>query len=301
MTAHPESDVTARVFIPGDEWVYFKLYCGAKTADQILAETLLPCCRELLATRAVARWFFIRYSDPKHHLRMRFHATGSQGVATVLARVHAAIKPHVTQDLVWKVQLDTYLREVERYGVSTMELGEELFFHDSEAVAACVCHLLDDETEPVRWRLALRMLDAFLGDFGFTPSEKLQLVTIYRDGFAREFNLNQGLKDQLDAKYRSERVAVERALQGDAPDDLTVFEPILQARSAAIKPLAADLLARRAVSSLDVPLPDLIGSYLHMTNNRLFRSKGRVHELVLYDFLQRVYKSAAARQKYAAS
>jgi len=42
-----------------------------------------------------------------------------------------------------------------------------------------------------------------------------------------------------------------------------------------------------------------MASYSHMMVNRLFKSKQRLHEMVLYDFLHRYYKSEIARQKYA--
>ena len=45
------------------------------------------------------------------------------------------------------------------------------------------------------------------------------------------------------------------------------------------------------------PLPDLAGSYLHMHANRFLRSAARAQELVLYDFLLRLKRSQAARQR----
>ena len=42
----------------------------------------------------------------------------------------------------------------------------------------------------------------------------------------------------------------------------------------------------------------LMGSYIHMLINRLFKSKQRLHEMVIYDFLFRYYKSEIAKKKY---
>ena len=44
---------------------------------------------------------------------------------------------------------------------------------------------------------------------------------------------------------------------------------------------------------------DYVRSIIHMTMNRLFRSKNRLYEMVIYDFLFRYYQSALARIKYA--
>lgn len=45
-------------------------------------------------------------------------------------------------------------------------------------------------------------------------------------------------------------------------------------------------------------LDNLLGSYTHMCLNRLFRSKNRLNELIVYDCLNRHYESMAAREKY---
>lgn len=46
-------------------------------------------------------------------------------------------------------------------------------------------------------------------------------------------------------------------------------------------------------------LNDLLSSYSHMMVNRLFKTKQRTHEMVLYDFLHRYYKAEIARLKYS--
>ena len=42
---------------------------------------------------------------------------------------------------------------------------------------------------------------------------------------------------------------------------------------------------------------ELSPSYIHMHVNRLLRSVQRAHEVVLYDFLTRLYESQIARSK----
>ena len=38
------------------------------------------------------------------------------------------------QDVIWKIQTETYQREIERYGENTIENSETLFWHDSELI-----------------------------------------------------------------------------------------------------------------------------------------------------------------------
>ena len=61
-----------RTYIPGDQWLYFKIYTGFKTADLLLREVIPRIANQLLAGHIISKWFFIRYSDPELHLRLRF-------------------------------------------------------------------------------------------------------------------------------------------------------------------------------------------------------------------------------------
>ena len=79
---------------------------------------------------------------------------------------------------------------------------------------------------------------------------------------------------------------------------LPLFQ-MLDQKSSSLKPLSEEILKLEKDSQLEMPLNDLMASYSHMLINRLFKSKQRTHELVLYDFLHRYYKSEIARRKYS--
>jgi len=123
-----------RSFIIGDEWNYFKIYTGFKTADAILTGCIYPLSNTLKSNGIIDKWFFIRYSDPKFHLRIRFHVNNPNHAAAVMLNFNQIIKKQVNSGLVWKVQADTYNRELERYGATAIELSETLFWHDIKAV-----------------------------------------------------------------------------------------------------------------------------------------------------------------------
>lgn len=46
-----------RTFIPGSEWVYFKLYTGTKTADMILINELHKYIRKMVEDDIIDKWF----------------------------------------------------------------------------------------------------------------------------------------------------------------------------------------------------------------------------------------------------
>lgn len=49
-------------------------------------------------------------------------------------------------------------------------------------------------------------------------------------------------------------------------------------------------------NTLQVPLKDIAASLIHMSINRLFKSKQRHYELVVYDFLSKYYRTQIAKQ-----
>lgn len=289
-----------RTFIPGDEWLYYKFYTGPKTADIILTDVIKPLTEELLSRKVIDLWFFIRYGDPRLHLRVRFHFQDPAGIGEIVRGVNRLTIPYVAEDLIWKIQTDTYQREIERYSSAAMGTAEMLFFHDSRMTVEMLTMIEGDEGEVVRWLFGLRCIDALLDDFQYDLPRKLELLELLKNNFAREFRVDKGVKNQLKTKYRNERPHIEEVLDRgkDRESEMRPLFELLGRKSAAIRPVADQILTLDREQKLGRPLNDLMGSYIHMLNNRIFKSKQRVHEMVIYDFLYNYYRSELARLKY---
>ena len=300
-TSQMEPQSLKRTFIPGDEWLFYKLYTGPKTADVILTEVIKPLTEEFLTHKIIDHWFFIRYSDPGLHTRLRFHVTLPGNIAPIIQALRDRIAPFVRQNLLWKIQLDTYQREVERYGVNSMELGEQIFFHDSTMIVDMLSLIEGDEGERIRWLFALRAVDTMLEDFHYDMEQRSELVTLLRENFGREHGMNKNLKDQMEKKFRDNRAEISELMDRgtDQVSEMLPLFQLLEKKSAAVRPLADEILALLKDNRLGMTLNDLMASYSHMMVNRLFKSKQRTHEMVVYDFLHRYYKSEIARQKYS--
>ncbi len=289
-----------RSFPPGSEWLYAKLYTGTATADGLLREVVAPVAREALAAGEADGWFFIRYGDPEWHLRARFHGDPSRLQSGVLPRLHAALEPLLADGRIWRVQLDTYEREVERYGgPEGIGLAERLFQIDSESVLAILEMLEGDEGADLRWRLALRGVDMLLGDLRFDPETRMRVMRGMREGFSREFGGGKGLRVQLDQRFRQEWRSLTPLLDpaGDAASDLAPALEVLHQRSARNAPIVAELRDLEVSGRLNQSLAELAPSLVHMHVNRIIRSAQRAHEMVLYDFLYLLYESRAARER----
>ncbi len=291
-----------RRFGPGSEWLYAKLYTGTSTADEVLRQMVAPVARQAIASGAAREWFFIRYGDPDWHLRVRFRGDPEQLRSGVLPLIERGCNELLSAGLLWRVQLDTYEREMERYGgPDGVELAERAFCADSEAIVAIVDLLSGDEGMDARWRLALRGSDMLLEELGLDLAEKYEVMASARESMGREFFVDAALGKQLGAKFRAERPQLVELLERDPERDreshLAPGYEALARRSEAMRPIAEELKAREAAGRLSSSIKSMAWSYVHMHNNRLLRSVARAQELVIYDFLKRYYESVIARSK----
>ncbi len=282
-----------REFPPGSEWVYFKIYCGVKSADKILVESIKPLANKLLEENLIDQWFFIRFLDPDHHIRVRFHLKEycSASLGNLTFRVNQQLNPYKKSGHCWKIQLETYQRELERYGTKSMRLAEAIFFYDSLNVLTIIEKLIVNGNENLRWIWGIKAVDNLLTLFDLPFEQKLAIVAELSQNFSDEFNMNKDLKRQMDKKYRNYQSEIMGMM-----DRQDLNQEIFIANEQ-IKPIVEELNALVASNELEIPINHLLKSYIHMLLNRLMPAKQRVYELLIYNFLCRQYRSKQARAK----
>src|SRR5690606_6509615 len=58
----------ARIFIPGSDWLFIKIYCGAFNSDKILVKLVKEVGDSLKERGYINDYFFVRYTDPHYHI-----------------------------------------------------------------------------------------------------------------------------------------------------------------------------------------------------------------------------------------
>ncbi len=289
-----------RNFILGDEWCYFKIYTGYKTADLILTEAVKPLLETLFYDKIIDKWFFIRYSDPDFHLRLRFKLNDTSLLGELVLRINKVIKPYIENRLIVKFQTDTYTRELERYGENTIEYAETIFYYDSNMTVHFLDMIEGDKGERIRWLFAIKAVDELLNDFKYSENQKFELLNRLQFGFGSEFGMNKNLKVQIDRKFRNERISITNILlENKDTDDLdfkTLFK-LIHNRSLSNAKIVESITKMKNNNQLILEIDDLLSSYIHMMLNRIFKSKQRFNELIIYSLLYRFYKSEIARKK----
>lgn len=271
-----------RKFVPGSEWLYLKIYTGVKTADLILEEAVQPLVEYLQENSYISKWFFICYHDPKPHLRVRFRLNNTNNHNKILNKINESLKEYIDSGEISNIVIDTYNREIERYGENTIEAAETMFHRNSELTLQCLHY--DDEEKIM---VSLFSIDEILNTLNFTIQEKLDWIKDFNTAFKQEFNADKKLNSQLDKKYREFKPKYLEFLQSDefSEERNAIIFNIEKSNS-----VLQDIIYLDENKSLEISLQSFFSSIFHMNINRIFVSNQRLFEMVIYDYLLRYYK-----------
>lgn len=291
-----------RSFIPGQEWLFVKIYCGLKTADDLIGKRIFPISNKLLSQGLIKKWFFIRYNDPDFHIRFRLNLVSIDCFGDVVKELNSCLAEFIENELIWKISFDTYNRELERYKPELIQEAESLFFFDSLCCGNFLKSFVGLNNDKLRYLFAFKSIDVFLSDFDYTIEKKCELLFELRKAFYNEFSVRKETKLSLDKKYRLVKKDINSILElyseNLSGDENTIIQ-ILKTRSMQSRVVVDNVLIffNNDYNSIN----KVMASYIHMLMNRLFRSQQRLHELVIYDFLWRSYNSEIAKGKKALS
>ncbi len=279
-----------RDFCIGSEWVYYKIYTGVKMADIILLEKLYPVISMLKQNTLIDKWFFIRYKDTDEHIRMRLHCTSIEMVSTVINSFYPVFNELIESDIIWKLQTDTYQREIERYGENTIIESESLFYFDSEMIVEYLAikpYFINEETQLL---FSFLVIDNFLNSFLLNNTDKLKLMNELQLSFKKEFQADKLLKKQFDKHYRELSNDIYSYMTKKSIEEYSELYDIVNNKNK-----NTSLLISAIRNNLQISLFDFLQSHIHMTINRQYTSRQRQYECLIYDHLYRYYKSVEFR------
>ena len=276
-------DSPKRRFSIGSEWLYLKIYAGEKSSDTLLIQVLFPILLKLLEDQVIDKFFFIRYYDPDSHLRLRFHGSPSPDFYHhVIRAIEDSVQHHVQEGVIYKIQADMYHRELERYGMEQIELCETLFHFDSMSTLTFLHRSDGQYEENDRFLFAVKQINRLLENANLSMTERYEIMDNLKEIFFLEFSGDSTLRKQLGEKYRFFKPEMDRELQ--LSDTGEIFD-----NAHYVKQLVAGSHDR-------IQLFSIIHSLIHMTVNRIFPSKQRAYELIIYHCLAKHYASEKSKQ-----
>ncbi|GHO77667.1 hypothetical protein KSD_54380 [Ktedonobacter sp. SOSP1-85] len=274
-----------RLKAPGSEWLFVKLYVGLNLQEDLIAGPLRSFAHDALKEGLAQDWFFIRYSDPDPHIRLRFSGDPRILRERLLPLVCQWSSSLMMRGTCLRFAFDTYDREIERYGgLSGIGLAERLFGADSRAAADLVALLSQAHTlELEKDLLAALSVDDLLASLGASGPMRLKW---YRQRVKE--------RKQVGKTYRQKRVSL-RSLLNDPASFLATLAGgrevllVLGKRREEVLPVAEQLAALHAQEALSQSFTSLYSSYVHMHCNRLL-GLNRLAEEEVIGLLLRTYE-----------
>ena len=287
-------ELPKRIYTVGSEWLYYKIYVGPQTSDYLLISILNPVTNDLLEKKIIDKWFFIRYADPENHIRVRFHLKKIEYISYIIRELYEKLEYYVKSKIIFDIQIGTYKRELERYGLYIMEEVESLFHFNSNLIIKII--EITFENSKNRWLLGMKAIDSLLNQWGYDLLSKKIFLEKLKNDFGEEFGVNKNIRKQLSLKFRNNKTAIESILKNshNINEAKEPFDKFIKSNSIIIKKIIQKNEALNAMIDYD----NLLKSLIHMHCNRLFKSNQRLNEWVVYDLLFRYYHSSFARNNF---
>lgn len=255
----------------GSDWLYLRIECTPSIQDLIIQSIASLIALRLKSKTVLNKWFFVRYyDDSRHHLRIRLNILPS----TLYTKALPAILPHISNLLMngtcSNVRIDTYDREIERYGgPHSIDLIERIFSVDSDLVAQTLNSSVD------RIIIGVLYLKTFLGLFPLTLDQQRAILSVrsnfHSDSISQLYRLIKNRLIELDSSSRPNDMVQFRKDRSNSTmsaekSELSTLRTAIEQR---MKSLVSELVKLEHDGMLTEPIESIIESIVHMHCNRL--------------------------------
>jgi len=267
------AEARGRLRPPGSEWLFVKIYGTPAGEDALIAGPLQAFARDAIADGRVDGWFFVRYADPEPHLRVRFAGFPERLSAVVYPALCELLTTLMADGTCSRFVVDTYDREVDRYGgADALAAVEPLFCADSAAVAELIREMRAGVTELDRLTIAALSIDRLLAELGLRDTERL-----------RWYKGSAGERRDGGAEYRQRKAVLRAWLRGSAEQGApeTWLTEVLARRRDAVAATGVRLDELRRAGLLCADVATMYRSIVHMHCNRLLGPAAEAERTVI--------------------
>jgi len=268
----------------GSNWVFYKFYCHQANSNFMINDIVGKIMENLYSKNLVENWFFIRYGDPSHHIRLRIKTRFPE---KVIKAIFKTIFDKGEKNQILKTQIEPYIQEIHRYGIHTMVESEILFGIESQfAIELIRLGLKENQLFP----LVMTLVDHYLSVFEKENDGKLNFCQRMKDYYNKEFILSKESKDTINLEYKKR--LKDTLLKGYSHSEIVDLELIAPFKLKSKTQLEKILSLANTEGNGNKFV--LLNSLIHMLINRIVPLAPRSQEFIIYDTLVRFYTS----QKY---
>ena len=167
-------DGKTRILLPGmEQWIYLKIYVNRYRVEEFIADDMFFFCQALSDQGMLEKYFFIRYKDEAPHIRLRLKCSTYDGIGELFQTVSDWLLTLKERGIIYKVQIDTYEREMERYGgKAVIAAAEDFFFEDSQYLCKIMQMIRGKQSSYKEEFIAVITIISMMRMFGMSISEQ---------------------------------------------------------------------------------------------------------------------------------
>jgi lantibiotic biosynthesis protein len=248
--------------LPGSDWIFIKLYGSKDRQNEFITNHISKFSENMLQNGFATSWFFMRYEDPESHIRLRFNGDSTKLTTELIPSLYKWVNLCIQEGFVKKITIDTYEREIERYGgPALISAAEKVFFYDSRASAILI------------YLLRYNKID--FPDYVLGAISAINIMSQFKLNLEEQFDLLNNLVDK--DRYRDEFRPWRRELMSifNSPnwDNLikkqngNMIIQAFQTRSDAIHSYREEIIKQG--DNIWNDFPGIISSVMHLHFNRL--------------------------------
>ena len=238
--------------------MYIHLYARLGDHAWIVAGPVREFAMRCVEAAIADSWFFVRYARPEPHIRLRLRGQQNKLARDGLEKFRKWAEMLIETRTCSRVSLETYEREIERYGgLGGMEIAEQIFAADSIAAAHLLSPAMRGTFQQDVMQVVVTTADQLLASLGLSPDARADWLDrrASRDpAIGREFRRRKSnLRESLSTPFAA------------SPD----ISQIIETRDLVIRGAMETLVALQREGNVIVGLDDMRGHFLHMHFNRL--------------------------------
>lgn len=279
-----------RSIIPWKEWIYVKIYSNEIITNEILLFIFNKIIKKNQSKIDI--FFFIRYRDPYNHLRIRLKIKETAYLISIYQDLSNVLNILHKRKYVWKIQFDTYEREIERYSYFGIESTELLFHRESIFICKTLWLLNKYELNNKNWEVAIWIINLYLTTL-LNDNQVYNFLSLMTSAYNKEFDITTDAKYSIDNIYRKNKKNIDLIINNLREDEYWVkLYPNLECYK---KKFKNSIKQMRFNVKEDQYL--YLQSIIHMFCNRLFNFNARLEEMVIYNILIKYYLTNNYKQK----
>jgi len=266
------------------DWLFSKIYVAEELEEAFIADKLYEFSTACVKQGLASEWFFVRYKDPKSHIRLRFKGEPERLAGTLLPELCRWLANLTERRECLDFSINTYEREVERYGGKEgILLAENVFAIDSKIVAE-VLRARNGPSRPMdKIVIAAFTADFLLASLKVPFEDRAKMYYDWAEGTMQPYK--DKFKEMLDALCSSIEDPAKFEISIGGSEMATSFGK----EKECLEKVGEEITRVISQEKLCQPLGTICNSYVHMHCNRLLGTDKKEEGAVLV-LLKRAYE-----------